>query len=203
MKIYGVLRARLCRAKDDFDANKSAESGQKLPHSISEGRRSPKVLVAGGFSLIELMVVVVILGIVATIGANLIGARDKAFLAVMKADLKNLATEQALYVVDNYMYANSLADLRATSSEGIILELLGETAGFSARTTHPGLPDARCAIFLGTVSSVFSPATAEGAVTCDGVGAGGGGAGKGKGADGDSCGQGVPKSQAKAQGQAC
>ena len=133
----------------------------------------------GGFTLIELMVVVVILGIVATIGANLIGARDKAFLAVMKADLRNLASMQTNYAVDNYTYANSLIDLETVSSEGITLGLLGETAGFSSRTTHLGLPDARCAIFLGTVSSVFAPATVEGAVSCDGVGSGGGGQGKG------------------------
>ena len=170
------------------------------------GRPRHEVLVAGGLTLVELMVVVVILGIVVTIAANLIGAREKAFLAVMKADLKNHATEQALYAVNNYKYANSLAELPSASSEGITLELLGETAGFSARTTHVGLPAARCAVFLGTVSSIFSPATVEGAISCDGVGAGGGGSGgsgKAKGADGDSCGQGVPKSEGKAQGQAC
>jgi len=160
----------------------------RIEFDVSKRR---EVLVTGGFSLIELMVVVVILGIVATIGANLIGARNKAFLTVMKADLRNLATEQSEYHIDNHTYANTLAELLSVSSEGITLELLGESSGFSGRTTHRGLPNARCAVFMGTVSSVFSPATLEGAVTCDGTGSGGG------------CGQGVPKSQGKAQGAPC
>ena len=183
-----ALLARLCRAKGDFGTNKGAENGRKLPRSMSAGRRRHKV-VTRGFTLIELLVVILILGIVASVGASLIGARDKAFLAVMKADLRSLAFEQSAYVVENYAYANSLTDLQSVSSDGVTLELLGETFGFSARTTHPGLPDARCAIFLGTVSSVFSPATDQGMVTRDGVGGG--------------CGQGVPNSKGKAQGPPC
>ena len=93
----------------------------------------------GGFTLIELMVVVVILGIVATIGANLIGARDKAFLAVMKADLRNLASMQTNYAVDNYTYANSLIDLETVSSEG-------SRSGFSGRppASAHGPPTSGC-----------------------------------------------------------
>jgi hypothetical protein len=149
----------------------------------------------------ELLVVVVILGILATLGFRLIGAREKAYLAVMKADLHNLAAEQGPYAVDNYQFANAAGDLPFKTSEGTTLELVGEKTGFSARTTHVALPNARCAIFMGTVSSVYSPATVEGRVECDGVAAVIGGSGKGK--DGDSCGVGVPSSKAKAQGEAC
>ena len=164
--------------------SKSAERGQKLPHLRTGSRQTPRLGATGGFTLIELMVVVVIIGILATIGANLIGAREKAYLAVMKADLKNLASEEVLYVVNNYQYANIVTDLPFTLSEGITMELLGEAQGFSARTTHLGLPGARCALFMGTVSSIFSPATVCGVMSCDGLAGGGGGAQGGGGGGG-------------------
>jgi len=134
--------------------------------------------------LIEMLVVVVILGILATIGSNLMGARDKAYIAVMKADLHNLATEQARYAIDNYEYSNSAPDLPFTISEGITMELLGETLGFTARTTHRALADASCAIFMGRVSSIYSPATVCGVITCDDAAAAGGGGGSSGGGGG-------------------
>ena len=186
--------ARLYHAKSDSDLKKSAEKGQKLPRLRAGIRQKPRLRATGGFTLIELLVVVVILGILATIGSNLMGAREKAYIAVMKADLHNLATEQALYAINNYEYSNSAPDLPFTISEGITMELLGETRGFTARTTHRGFAGASCAIFMGTVSSIYSPATVCGVITCDdaaaggatGSGGGGGGGGPGGGGGGGS-----------------
>ena len=127
---------------------------------------------------------VLIIGLLATVGAILIGAREKAFLAVMKADLRNLVSVQEPYFIDKYTYANSVSDLPLIVSEGITMELLGEARGFTARTTHAGVPAIRCAITVGTVSTPYDPATSLGLVMCDGPGAGPGspnGTGKGKG----------------------
>ena len=89
--------------------------------------------------------------------------------------------EQALYVVNNYEYANIVTDLPLKVSDGISMELLGEAQGFAARSTHAALPDARCAIFIGTVSSIYAPATVSGAMSCDGAAGGGGGNGNANG----------------------
>ena len=154
--------------------NNSAEEEQNLPHRISRNHPGQRPLATRGFTLVEVMVVMAIMTVLSSVGGQLIEAREEAFETVMKADLRNLATEQAQYAVSNFTYANTAAALPFTTSEGITLELVGEAGGFTARTTHAGLPNARCAIFLGTVSSVYSPATVVGKMVCDGGGGGGG-----------------------------
>ncbi len=156
---------------------KSAGKREKLLGLRAQSGQPPRLRTIDGFTLIEMLVVVVVLGVLATIGSNVIGARENAYRAMMKADLKNLATKQAPHFTDNYQYADDLSDLTFTPSEGITMELLGEAEGFTARTTHLRLPRARCAIFMGTVSSIYSPAMESGAIRCDEAGGGGGGGG--------------------------
>jgi prepilin-type N-terminal cleavage/methylation domain-containing protein len=58
-----------------------------------------------GFTLIELLIVVVIIGILASIAIpKFSGVRDKAFVASVKADLRNLPNLQDVYYNDNYTY---------------------------------------------------------------------------------------------------
>ena len=73
-----------------------------------------------------------------------------------------------------------VAALDFTLSAGVILELNGNVAGFSGRTTHAQIPD-QCAIFMGTPPTIYAPATVEGVLACDGGGGGGGGGGMGMG----------------------
>ncbi len=55
-----------------------------------------------GFTLIELLIVVVIIGILASIAIpKFANTKDKAYVAAMKSDLRNLATYEEQYAADN------------------------------------------------------------------------------------------------------
>ena len=60
-----------------------------------------------GFTLIELLIVVVIIGILAAIAIpKFATTKDKAKLASVKTDLRNLMTAQEAYFSDNSSYGN-------------------------------------------------------------------------------------------------
>src|SRR5438128_1882779 len=63
-------------------------------HAMSRNRQ--------GFTLIELLIVVVIIGILAAIAIpKFANTKDKAYVAAMKSDLRNLATYEEQYAADN------------------------------------------------------------------------------------------------------
>src|SRR5659263_431553 len=70
-----------------------------------------------GFTLIELLIVVVIIGSLAAIAIpKFANTKEKAYVASMKSDLRNLVTAQEAYCSDhNSFYATSIATDMATS----------------------------------------------------------------------------------------
>lgn len=66
-----------------------------------------------GFTLIELIVVIVVIGIVAAIAiAKFVGAKEAAYIAGMKSDLSNFALYEQFYATDNdgnYFAGNGIA----------------------------------------------------------------------------------------------
>lgn len=67
-----------------------------------------------GFTLIEVMIVIAILGILATlVVVNVAGNTDKALIAATKSDLQSIKQALDLYKLDNYRYPTTEQGLEA------------------------------------------------------------------------------------------
>jgi type IV pilus assembly protein PilA len=141
-----------------------------------------------GFTLIELLIVVVIIGILAAIAIpKFASTKQKAYLASMKSDLRNLTTAQEAYFSDSlrYIVAGSASNVPPAApigfpagctpgtnclfvpSAGVTVTLSGSVtpAEWQATATHSAATAGTvCADFIG--ATVQAPATVEGEPKC-------------------------------------
>src|SRR5258705_12080649 len=81
-----------------------------------------------GFTLIELLIEVVIIGILAAIAiTKFANTKEKAYLASMKSDLRNLITAEEAYFADSVKYTSNLGTAYNVTS-GVVGPTIAVTA---------------------------------------------------------------------------
>jgi len=120
-----------------------------------------------GFTLIELLMVVVIIGLLAAIAIpKFTNTKEKAYIAAMKTDLRNLATAEEAFFYDSAKYSLVFTQMNNFApTVGVSITVNEATAkGWSA--TAISVNTARkCYVFSGTATPVGS-ATIEGNISC-------------------------------------
>lgn len=122
-----------------------------------------------GFTLIEMLIVMVVLGVLAAIVVPKLNVtRERSYFAAMKSDLKNLAAHEEAYYADTYTYTSSLSALEFRTSDGVTITINeATTSGWAATATHQGLAGEQCGIYYGSATAANgSPATVPGRVEC-------------------------------------
>ena len=119
-----------------------------------------------GFTLIELLIVVVIVGILASIAVpKFANTKEKAFLASMKSDLRNLATAQEAFLFDSLTYTTNQTLLNYAASAGVTITVNTATGGGWSATASHNVTTKQCYMIYGTAPAL-GPATQEGKISC-------------------------------------
>lgn len=124
----------------------------------------------GGFTLIELMIAIVLIGLLAAFSTQRVGViREHGLVVTMRSDLRHLAVAEESYVYDTGTYTSDVARLKARgmqTSPGVALTVHEATVtGWSATATHTQTERA-CYLIVGDAAPVGG-AVEDGVANCD------------------------------------
>jgi prepilin-type N-terminal cleavage/methylation domain-containing protein len=119
-----------------------------------------------GFSLIELFVVLVVIGILVGLSIpRLHQFKHQFYLTAMISDLRNLAATEEGYWSTGDSYTSDFSALRFNVSQGVWVTFVqADSLGWSATATHDG-DTSTCAIYYGNAPPV-PPATVKNYIGC-------------------------------------
>jgi len=119
-----------------------------------------------GFTLIEILVVLVVLGILAGLAfARLKSQRERAVVASMTADLHAVAEEQEAYYIQHRAYSPVVDSLNPRPSPGNVTVIHeGTTTGWSGSVSNPRAVK-QCYVYVGSAAPVGA-ASADGVINC-------------------------------------
>ena len=116
-----------------------------------------------GFTLIELLIVVVIIGILAAIAIpKFANTKEKAYVAAMKSDLRNLATYEESYAADSAgLYFSG------TATNTVPLNGFLTSQNVTVVATAIGAPNARwAATAVHTLTTKTCASSSQGIISC-------------------------------------
>lgn len=119
-----------------------------------------------GFTFIEMLVVIVVLGILAGMGyLRMQATKDKAAVAAMSSDLRAVAEEQEAYYIQYLTYSSVLDSLNPRPSPGDSIAIHEATpSGWSGSVSNPKTVK-QCFVVVGDAAPL-GPAAADGVIKC-------------------------------------
>ena len=109
------------------------------------------------FTLVELLIVVVVIGILAAIGIpKFANSKSKAYVTAMKSDLRNLVNSEEGFFSDSARYTANLISLNFKASTGVVAPTITTYPGaWTATNAHTQLAAINCGIAANTTNPLI------------------------------------------------
>ena len=118
-----------------------------------------------GFTLIEFLIAMVLIGFLAGLAIVKSNTEEKAYVAAMRSDLLNLIAAEEAHFADMTTYSSDKAVVGVSESAGVTITITNAGGkGFAASSVHTGTAKT-CTIWVGDGGG-GATAGNEGAPTC-------------------------------------
>ena len=108
-----------------------------------------------GFTMVELLIVIVILGVLAALAApRFETSKRKTFVTSMVSDLRSIVTTAESYFAQAGTYVNYQAP---AGSNGATITFTGTANGWRATATNPAAPGLLCVVERGPAAVATEP----------------------------------------------